>query len=175
MKRWTLPISLLLFAGLALAQQSSPAMRSPGSHDFDSRNPDAGDSSPATDGALGTQLIAWTVMQEPRPVNQPPQPVPPPESRSGQSQEPQPSQTQDQSRTPNQQQPEPDTAQTALSLTGTVMKAAGKFVLQTADSTAYILDDQDKAKSYEGKRVKVTGTLDRPTGILRISSIELLS
>jgi hypothetical protein len=55
------------------------------------------------------------------------------------------------------------------------MRAAGKFVLQTADSTAYILDDQDKAKSYEGKRVKVTGTLDRPTGILHVSSIELLS
>jgi hypothetical protein len=162
MKRWTTLIYLLLFvfAGFTVAQQPSPSPTDP---------------APATDSVVGTQLIAWSVMQEPRPVNQTPQPVPPPESRSGQSQDSQPSQAQDQSPTPNQQQPDPGTAQAAQSLTGIVMKAAGKFVLQTADSTAYILDDQDKAKSYEGKRVKVTGTLDRPTGILHVSSIELLS
>ena len=102
--------------------------------------------------------------------------MPPPDSRSGQAPESQQSQTQpDQSQTPNQQQPEPAPSQLAQTLTGTIMKAAGKYVLQTADTTAYILDDQDKAKSYEGKRVKVIGTLERATGILHVSSIELLT
>jgi hypothetical protein len=163
MKRWTSPIIFLLFAGSELAQQSSPQPSPPKS-----------DLSPS-ESSPGSQLIAWSDMQKPRPVAQDPQPVPPPESRSGQSQSPQPTPTQDQSQTPNQQALEPAPNQAAQSLTGTIMKAAGKFVLQTADSTAYILDDQEKAKPYEGKRVRVTGTFDRPTGILHMSSIELLS
>jgi len=148
----------MLFAGVALAQQM-PVKPAP--------NPD--------NGVLGTQLIAWSEMQKPQPMPQQPQPVPPPDSRSGQQPEAQSQTQQEQSPTPNGQQPEPAPSQTAQTVTGTILKAAGKYVLQTADSTAYILDDQDKVKSYEGKRVKVTGTLDRPTGIMHVSSIELLS
>ncbi len=158
MKRWTLPTILMLFAGVALAQKM-PVKPAP--------NPD--------NGVLGTQLIAWSEMQKPQPMPQQPQPVPPPDSRSGQQPEAQSQTQQEQSPTPNGQQPEPAPSQTAQTVTGTILKAAGKYVLQTADSTAYILDDQDKVKSYEGKRVKVTGTLDRPTGIMHVSSIELLS
>lgn len=150
-------LAFLLFARVAFAQQI-PVKPAPGPNDI----------------VPGTQLIAWSEMQKPQPMPPEPQPVPPPNSRSGQAPDSQQSQTQpDQSQ--NQQQPEPAPSQLAQTLTGTVMKAAGKYVLQTADSTAYILDDQDKAKSYEGKRVKVTGTLDRPTGILHVSSIELLT
>jgi hypothetical protein len=114
-------------------------------------------------------------MQKPQPVPQQPEPVPPPESRSGQQPQTQSENQQEQNPAPKGQQPEPASNQAAQSVTGTILKAAGKYVLQTADSTAYILDDQDKAKSYEGKRVKVIGTLDRPTGIMHVSSIELLS
>lgn len=159
MKCCTLPLTFLLFVGVTLAQQI-PVKPAP--------TPDAV--------VPGTQLIAWSEMQKPHPLPQEPQPVPPPDSRSGQAPDSQQTQTQpDQSQTPAPQQPEPGPSQLAQTLTGTVMKAAGKFVLQTADSTAYILDDQDKARSYEGKRVKVIGTLERATGILHVSSIELLT
>ena len=164
MNRWTLStilgfLALGLCAATGVAQQS-PARPVPNSAD-----------------EPGTQLIAWSEMQKPEPAQQP-QPVPPPNSRSGQqpdsSQQPTQSQ-QDQNATPGQQQPEPAPSQALQSMTGIVMKAAGKYVLQTSDSTAYILDDQDKAKSFEGKRVKVTGTLDRPTGILHVSTMEAIS
>jgi hypothetical protein len=158
MNRWTLSIILGMFTATCLAQQL-PTRPTPNSGD-----------------EPGTQLIAWSEMQKPQPTQQP-QPVPPPDSRSGQQPESsRPSQSQqDQNTTPQQQQPEPAPSQALQSMTGIVMKAAGKYVLQTTDGTAYILDDQDKAKPYDGKRVKVTGTLDRPTGILHVSTMEAIS
>ena len=154
MKRWTmlLPIICLSLA-FALAQQPAPTPAPGHSNEI-----------------LGLQLIAWSELQKPQPVPQHPQPIPPPDSQAGQQpseQTPQPD---------AKQSPEPETPDaTAQTVTGTVAKVAGKYVLQTTDNVTYALDDQDKAKPYEGKRVKVTGTLDRSTGILRISSIELLS
>ena len=43
---------------------------------------------------------------------------------------------------------------------GTVVKSGDKYVLQVADGTAYDLDHQDLVKKYEGKQVRVKGTLD---------------
>jgi hypothetical protein len=158
MSRYTLSIIFASLSAACLAQQA-PSRPAPSAAD-----------------APGTQLIAWSEMQKPHPTQQP-QPVPPPDSRSGQQPDSsQPTQSQqDQNTTPQQQQPEPAPSQVLQSMTGIVMKAAGKYVLQTTDSSAYILDDQDKAKSFDGKRVKVTGTLDRPTGILHVSTMEAIS
>ena len=36
----------------------------------------------------------------------------------------------------------------------------------------YHLDDQAKAKKYEGKKVRVTGTLDTQSNTIQISEIE---
>jgi hypothetical protein len=59
---------------------------------------------------------------------------------------------------------------------GKIMKANGKLVLFDADSkTSYELSDQQKAKAFVNKNVKVTGTLDPSTGTIRISSIEPVS
>jgi Protein of unknown function (DUF5818) len=152
MKRGTmlLPI-ILLSVAFALAQQSpAPA---PGQ----------------TNGIPGPQLIAWSELQKPQPVPQQPQPVPPPDT--------QPRQEPSQPNPPDAgqgSQPEPKES-TAQSVTGSVVKVAGKYMLETEDNIAYQLDDQEKAKQFEGKRVKVTGSLDRTTGILHVSSIELLS
>lgn len=56
--------------------------------------------------------------------------------------------------------------------TGKIAKAGGKFVLKDSASKAtYALDDQDKAKQFEGQAVQVTGTLDAQTQTIRISSI----
>lgn len=57
--------------------------------------------------------------------------------------------------------------------TGTVAKAGGKYVLKdTTSKRTYILDDQEKAKEFEGKSVKVTGMLNTATRTIRIASIE---
>jgi cytoskeletal protein RodZ len=62
----------------------------------------------------------------------------------------------------------------ASSFTGTVVKAAGKYVLKTTDMN-YQLDDQDKAKQFVGQQVKINGTLDNSTSTIHISDISPLS
>src|SRR3984957_3331615 len=126
-------------------------------------------------GIIGPQLIAWSALQKPEPVPQKPQPIPGPDQAQPSSKNQQP---QDQSAqpSPQQQQPEPETQQTtSQSISGTIAKVNNKYVLQTYDSVTYQLDDQTTAGQYVGKHVKVTGTLDRKTGVLRVRSIELLS
>jgi uncharacterized protein YdeI (BOF family) len=59
------------------------------------------------------------------------------------------------------------------SFTGTVVKAAGKYVLKTTDMS-YQLDDQDKAKQFVGQQVKINGSLDSSTSMIHISDISPL-
>ena len=158
LRTWTTLIAApFCLAGAAFAQQS-PAKPAPGQNE----------------GILGPQLIAWSELQKPQPVPQKPEPLPPPDGRA---EPPQSSATQAQQDKPAQQtQPEPDNQQsTAESISGTVVKIGNKYVLETTDNLAYQLDDQDRAKQYENKHVKVMGTLDRTTGIIHVKSIELLS
>lgn len=57
--------------------------------------------------------------------------------------------------------------------TGKIAKAGGKYVLKdSATSSTYTLDDQDRAKQYEGKTVKVTGKLDASSNTIRVAAIE---
>src|SRR5262249_44227099 len=55
---------------------------------------------------------------------------------------------------------------------GKISKVSGKYCLKDSSGTTYQLDDQDKAKQFSGKNVKVTGALDSATGMIRVSSIE---
>ncbi len=56
--------------------------------------------------------------------------------------------------------------------TGKITKAGGKYVLRdTANKAIYVLDDQEKAKQFEGQEVKVSGTLDSHTKTIRVASI----
>ena len=52
---------------------------------------------------------------------------------------------------------------------GTVTKTGDKYVLQMADGTAYDLDHQDLVKKYEGKQVRVKGTLDQDGKTIHIT------
>ena len=71
------------------------------------------------------------------------------------------------------QQAMPSTSADAKTFTGKIVKAAGKLVLKDSVSNAtYMLDDQDKAKQFVGQSVKVTGTLDAASGLIRVTSIE---
>ena len=57
--------------------------------------------------------------------------------------------------------------------TGKIVKAGDKLVLSDMESkTTYQLDDQQKAKEFVNKNVKVTGILDSSTGMIRVTVIE---
>jgi len=59
---------------------------------------------------------------------------------------------------------------TQNSFTGTVVKAGGKYVLKN-DTMTYQLDDQVKARQFEGKTVSVMGDLDKSTSVIHVSDI----
>lgn len=110
---------------------------------------------PAT--VLGPQLVVWSDLQKPRPV---PEPLPPPKPDP-------PAQTQP----PQSAGPQQPSSQ---AFAGTIVKSGSKYVLKVSDSVSYQIDDQEKAKVFEGKQVKVSGTLDAASNILHATSIELL-
>ena len=73
---------------------------------------------------------------------------------------------QDQPQQPAAQQPSSEAqGQTQESsgqvFSGTVVKSGDKYILQMADGTAYNLDHQELAKKFDGKQVRVKGTLDQ--------------
>jgi hypothetical protein len=113
---------------------------------------------------LGPQLIVWSQTQKPQPV---PQPLP---GRAVPDPDRQPEQTSPPANLPPQQQ-QPATQK----FTGTIVKTAGRYVLRVTGNSSYELDDQEKAKQYEGKQVAIGGTLDAKGNSLHVISIELIS
>jgi len=74
------------------------------------------------------------------------------------------------------QQPNDMQTQDAKPFNGTIVKEKGKFVLKdTTTKMSYQLDDQDKAKQFEGKQVKVTGKLDLDSNLIHVENIEAVS
>jgi uncharacterized protein YdeI (BOF family) len=69
------------------------------------------------------------------------------------------------------QQPLPSTQTFA----GTIMKDGTKYILKDSSGTTYQLDDQDNAKQYEGKQVKILGSLDAKSNTVHVVSIQLSS
>jgi hypothetical protein len=154
MKHWTMLVTIaLLFSGVSLGQQlpARPAPRT-------------------GDGILGPQLIAWSEMQKPQPVPQRPQTVPVPDSNADRQEGP----TGD-TPTPQQQPAQKKQWPADQTLNGTVIKLGNKYVLKTTDKQTHELDDQDRAREYDGKQVKIVGSLDRTTNMIHITSIELIS
>jgi len=57
--------------------------------------------------------------------------------------------------------------------TGTIVKRGDNFVLNDAvNKTAYMLDDAEQASQFEGKKVKVTGTVDVASNTLHVETIK---
>ena len=74
------------------------------------------------------------------------------------------------------QQPNDMQTQDAKPFNGTIVKEKGQLVLKdTAANVSYQLDDQDKAKQFVGKQVKVTGKLDSNTNLIHVENIEAAS
>jgi Protein of unknown function (DUF5818) len=110
---------------------------------------------------LGPPLVAWSVLQQPRPV---PQPLPPPDNRPDDS----PSQAGQTADSQSQQRSE-------QTFTGTIARDSGKYVLKVSGNVAYEIEDQEKARPFTGKQVKITGTLDSTSNVLHIDRIDLIS
>jgi len=107
---------------------------------------------------VGPQLVAWSQMQTPHAV---PQPLP---REQPDPQKPVPA-------NPQAEQPQP----ASQSFTGMIVKESGKYVLRSSGNTVYQIDDQERAKTYEGKRVKISGSVDAKTNLLHIATIDSLS
>src|ERR1039457_3836089 len=66
-----------------------------------------------------------------------------------------------------QSQPEAET------FMGTILKDGENYVLSDpATKSRYTLDDAKKATPYEGKSVKVTGTLDKASNVIHVQTIQ---
>jgi hypothetical protein len=64
----------------------------------------------------------------------------------------------------------------AKAFNGTIMKEKGKLVLRdTVAKVSYQLDNQEKAKQFVGKQVKVIGKLDLDANLIHVDNIELVS
>jgi hypothetical protein len=149
MRCWSL-IVLVFLSSVALAQQNSG--RSPFSSD----------------------LVLWSHMQQPQvpeqdQPHQAPTPEPTPETKPAQNPTPaQPSQSQ-----PSSQSKEPTS--TAQTFVGTIDKQADSFLLKVSETISYKLDNSQEVQQYEGKRVRVTGTLDSAVNLIHVEKIEPLA
>src|SRR6266436_8296 len=63
-------------------------------------------------------------------------------------------------------------AQPSQVFVGKIAKSKGDVVFKDDAGTAYKLDKTDQAKSFVGKSVKVTGTLDTATNTIHVTNIE---
>jgi len=116
-------------------------------------------------GQPGTKLVAWTQAQKPEPVPSP-RPVPLPDQQPEQRPDAQQGNQQPASGQDGMQK------QNATQMfAGIVMKSGEKYVLRTADNVTYQLDDQARAKKYEGKEVQVTGSLDESSGTIHVQDM----
>ena len=78
-----------------------------------------------------------------------------------------------QPQTPPAAQPDQQKSQVFV---GKIVKSKdGRYALLTDEQTGkgVFLDDQDKAKGFEGKNVKVTGVLDTAKNLVHVSDIQL--
>jgi uncharacterized protein YdeI (BOF family) len=77
-----------------------------------------------------------------------------------------PAQQQQSRQAPDQSEQAPDSHSQSQQpgvqvFTGTIVKSGDKYVLQdSASNTTYDIDHQNEVKQYEGKKVRVHGTLD---------------
>jgi len=138
----------------------------------------ADDESPLPESqGMGSSLIAWTEMQQPQPLQQTPTPEPRPETAP--PQQPTPAQPEQKPTQPPSASPSPDQDQHAQpdtqTFTGTITKDSDTYVLKVSDSTSYKLDDQDRAKQFEGQKVRVLGTLESSSNLIRVLRIEPIS
>jgi len=161
MRRWSVPIIAVIFSGAMTYAQQPPSTH---------------------DQLFSSDLIAWSFMQEPQPAqtqsHQTPTPDPRPETQPSQNPTPsQPGQPDQaaQSQSSSTAKGSQGQAPTVQTFTGLINKEADSFVLKVSETTAYKLDNQSDVQQYEGKRVRVTGTLDESINLIHVDKIQPLT
>ena len=138
--------------GTALNAQNAPST----SPDRQAQQPS---SSPDTTPPQSTPQTQSPSSQTPPPqtpdTQQPPDQTPPPSSRTPESGAPQ---------TPSAD----NGAAGTQTFSGTVTKQGDKYVLKDDAGHTYDIDHQDEVKKFEGKRVRVQGTLDPSTNKIMV-------
>ena len=116
-------------------------------------------------GALHAQTAPAAPADQPQAQPQQPTPdTPPAQQAPGTQPAPRPgvpptAQTPDPAQAPNPTAGAP-TASDSQVFSGTVVKSGDKYVLKDDAGKTYEIDHQDDVKKFEGKRVRVQGTLD---------------
>lgn len=152
MKRWSL-VLLIPFASLAFAQDGARPL-------------------------FSSDLVHWSYMQQPQAPGQevPRQtPTPDPRPETQPAQNPTSTQTAQPSSTPSQSTATSNRNATAQDFVGTINKETSGFVLKVSESMSYQLDNSDAVQQYEGKRVRVTGTLDSSANLIHVDKVEPIS
>ena len=130
---------------------------------------------PSRPGQLfSSDLVSWSYMQEPQQSeqdHQQPTPEPTPETQPA----PNPTPAQPGAHKAPSTQESQDQNPTAQTFTGTISKEADSYVLKVSESTFYKLDSQDQVQPFEGRRVQVTGTLDRSINLIHVDKVEPMS
>jgi cytoskeletal protein RodZ len=126
-------------------------------------------------GALQAQNTPSTTpdRQAQQPDTTPPQSTPETQTPSSQSQQTPDTAPPPSSRTPEsgaQQSGSADSGAAAGTQTfsGTVVKQGDKYVLKDDSGKTYDIDHQDEVKKFDGKRVRVQGTLDPSTNTIMV-------
>jgi Protein of unknown function (DUF5818) len=71
---------------------------------------------------------------------------------------------------PSSDERQPDRVDARIYM-GTIVKAGDGYVLKACNEK-YQLDSQKKVKSYNGKDVKITGTLDKARNLIHVEKIK---
>jgi uncharacterized protein YdeI (BOF family) len=89
---------------------------------------------------------------------------------------------QDPSQQPSQSQPSQaspsssDSMPSSQAFTGTIVKGNDGYMLQDdTNKSSYKLDDAKMAKKFNGKSVKVTGTLDSASNTIHVTNVQAAS
>jgi hypothetical protein len=134
---------------------------------------------PDSEQPLSSDLVQWSYMQQPQQPEQgaprqTPTPDPSPETQPAQNPAPshpaQPAQPDNAPAAGSQAQ-----SPTAQTFTGIINKEADSFTLKVSETTSYKLDNQEEVQQYEGKRVRVTGTLESSINLIHVDKIEPMS
>jgi hypothetical protein len=117
--------------------------------------------------ALSLGTLGWgSLLQAQSQDRQAPQPSQPPTADQQQ-----PDQTQSQQAPDNQPQAQAPAQQAAegQDFLGTIVKSGDKWMFQdSASGKTYDIDHQEQVKKFEGKKVKVHGTLDESAKMIHV-------
>jgi len=122
--------------------------------------------------AFGSNLLAQSNSDPASPQTQ--QQAAPPAQQSPDAQEPasqQPGQGSPDQAQPNPASPQaqPTDSRGSEELVGTILKKGDKYVFQDAASgNTYDIDHQDEVKKFEGKKVRVHGTVDPKSNTIHV-------